>query len=189
MFLNLTSSKTNKGNILVMTLAIVVTFSTISIAINDLIVSQAKSIEYLVAQTQLEYVAHAGLIEAENKLTDDISRTLVLNKTFATFKKKFCVAWTTIPDSGELICNSAASPNQPCCTFTEFGQCDKTNIKGICESENYWQASYLATYDSLNKVIITSANIEFIEDIPDDTNYTPFTIRFYQNKEMALSWE
>ncbi|MCJ8347543.1 hypothetical protein MJH12_18545, partial [bacterium] len=110
-------NRSNKGNILVMTLAIVVTFSTLSIGINDLIVSQSKSIEFLIAQTQLEYISHSGLVEAENKLTDDVSRTLRNNTDFVKFYKKFCVSWISSPESGELVCNAAADPTQPCCSY------------------------------------------------------------------------
>lgn len=173
-----------------MTLAIVVTFSTLSIGINDLIISQSKSIEYLIARTQLEYVSSSGLVEAENKLSDDVSRTLVSYKDFAQFRNQFCVSWTTTPDSGEYICNVAAEPTKPCCTYTEFGQCDKPNVRGICESQNYWQANYQATYSSLTKTIITSASLTFVDDTAYEENgFTLPTIRFDQTKEMALSWE
>ncbi|MCO4781166.1 MAG: hypothetical protein KC646_02485 [Candidatus Cloacimonetes bacterium] len=173
-----------------MTLAIVITFSTLSIGINDLIISQSKSIEYLVAKTQLEYITNAGLVDAENKLSDDVSRTLVSTKEFAQFRNRFCVAWASTPDSGEYVCNVAAEPTQPCCTYTDFGQCDKPNVKGVCESQNYWQANYGATYSSLTKTIVTSASMTFIEDTPYEENgYVRPLIRFDQSKEMVLAWE
>ncbi|MCJ8347425.1 hypothetical protein MJH12_17940, partial [bacterium] len=69
-------------------------------------------------------------------------------------------------------------------------QCETSNTRGTCVSENYWQGSYISIYDSLTKTIVTSASIQYIEASPYEAlDYIAPVIRFDQSKEMALSWE
>jgi hypothetical protein len=177
-----------KGNTMVMALAIVVVFSTISIAFNELIVMQATETEYIGAQTQLEYAAYAGLVHGEVSLTEDLGTVLTdVNVTLADYRKQYCVAWGNAPGASppRIICNPLARPNEPWCNKQKH----IGNQRGVCTYDTYWRSVYHSSYDSISKSIISSAAV-YMMSIDEDNPFSSMdNISFKMKKEMVLTWE
>jgi hypothetical protein len=173
---------------MLMTLAIVVVFSTISISLNDLMIQQAMEVENIAAQTQIEYTAYSGLVHGEVKLTEDLSRSLTDpdGESFIRYQNKYCAAWTTNPN-GMVVCNQLVSNTDPCCLEVE-GLCQIPNENGVCTSPNYWEGVYHVTYDSTNKSIQSSATLQFTNTLVEE-GFAGDDITLRANKELLLSWE
>ena len=175
-----------KGNTLVMVLAILVVFGTVSISVSHLIEGQAFEVQMILAKSKVEYAAYAGLVHSNIELTEDVSRSVQSPMQF-NYRRQFCVAW--ISQEGLRICDEAADPNVPCCEY-EGKFCSKVNTKGTCLETNQWKASYDARYDSTTKSIISSGKINFEDLAPaEGILYTGNNFSFSATKEMGLAWE
>ena len=180
------SAKPQDGNTLVMTLAIMLVFSTLTIALSELIETQSISIDMLVAKSKVEYAAHSGLIHADTLITEDISKTVNSPVNF-TYRRRFCVAW--ISQDEILRCDDQADPQRPCCVTDASGLgCITGNNQGTCLETNQWVASYAARYDSMRQSIVSSGNIEF-QNLNPDTAWAGNKINFSKTKEIPLDWE
>lgn len=169
-----------------MTLAIMLVFSTLTIALAELIDTQSITIDMLVAQSKVEYAAHSGLIHTDTIITEDISKAVNTPINFK-YRRRYCVAW--ISDESFLRCDSQANPQSPCCVTDASGLgCLVGNSQGTCLETNQWIATYNARYDSLRQSIISSGSIEF-ENLNLDTNWAGNNISFTRTKEIPLDWE
>ena len=153
-----------KGNTLVMVLALILTFSTISIALSELITVQSTQVDYLVNQSKARYITGSGLIHMEQELKEDVSQNLTSNIRFK-FVDSYCVAW--IMKGGVAVCDTEAAPTAPCCRF-KGSACIEPNIKGVCQTPSFWTAEYSARYDSISKSIEATGCIGFL-DVLDST--------------------
>jgi hypothetical protein len=181
-----THANNQKGNVMIMALALIVTFSTISMGLAEIVAMQSKQIEYMVAESKVEYIAHAGLVHCEAGIAEDVARVVKEPLTFK-FEKEYCVAWTSF--GGVRVCDISADPMSPCCEYSE-GVCITGNRNGRCVEKNYWEATYTSRYDSLSKTISSSATINFYnKSLPDGVIYTGDDVTFTGGKEMTLSWE
>ena len=176
----------HRGNTLVMTLAIMLVFSTLTIALSELIENQSIVIDMLVAKSKVEYAAHSGLIHADTIITEDISKTVNSPINF-TYRRRFCVAW--ISTEGFLRCDDQADPQRPCCVTDASGLgCLVGNSQGTCLETNQWTARYDARYDSLRQTIVSSGSIEF-QNLNQDTLWAGNNVSFTKTKEIPLDWE
>ena len=178
--------KRQDGNTLVMTLAIMLVFSTLTIALSELIETQSLAIDMLVAKSKVEYAAHSGLIHTDTIITEDISKTVNSPIVF-TYRRKFCVAW--ISEEGFLRCDDKADPQRPCCVTDASGLgCLTGNSQGTCLETNQWIATYDARYDSLRQSIVSSGSIEF-QNLNQNTVWAGNKVSFTKTKEIPLDWE
>lgn len=178
--------KFQKGNTLVMTLAIMLVFATMSVALSQLIESQSLTIEMLIAQSKTEYAAYSGLVHADTIITEDISR-VVQDPVKFKYRRRYCVAWISI--EGFLRCDEQADPQLPCCVRDASGfGCQVGNSNGTCLETNQWNASYTAKYDSLRQTITSSGSIQF-ENLNPETLWAGNILSFNKIKEMPLAWE
>ena len=174
------------GNTLVMTLAIMLVFATLTIALSELIETQSIAIDMLVAKSKVEYAAYSGLIHTDTIITEDISKTVNSPLSF-NYRRRFCVAWTS--EEGFLRCDDQADPQRPCCVTNASGLgCLVGNSQGTCLETNQWIATYNARYDSLRQSIISSGSIEF-QNLNPDTAWAGNNISFSKTKEIPLDWE
>lgn len=178
--------KTETGNTLVMTLALMLVFATLSVSLSQLIESQSLAVEMITAQSKTDYAAYSGLIHADTIITQDISTTIQDPLKF-DYRKRYCVAWISV--EGFLRCNEQASPSSPCCQRSNSGfGCQLGNDKGTCLENTQWSATYSARYDSLRKSIISSGSIQ-LQYLNPDTPSSGNALSFGRTKEMLLDWE
>ena len=179
-------TKLRGGNTLVMTLAIMLVFSTLTIALSELIETQSIAIDMLIAKSKTEYAAHSGLIHTDTIITEDISTT-VNNPISFNYRRRFCVAW--ISEEGFLRCDDQSEPQKPCCVTDASGLgCLVGNSQGTCLETNQWIATYTARYDSLRQSILSSGTIEF-QNLNPDTTWVGNNLSFTKTKEVPLDWE
>ncbi len=150
----------HKGSTLVVVLTLVVVFSMISIGLADLVDSQSLEVEFMVARSKLDYVAHAGLVHAETEVVVD-TKTTVQNPISFDYVGQYCAAW--VVRNGRPVCNSQAEPTNPCCE-SSGGFCKRPSEEGVCEEKGKWDAVYSAHYDPSSFSIFSSGLIVFIED-------------------------
>jgi Tfp pilus assembly protein PilX len=150
----------HKGSTLVVVLTLVVVFSMIAIGLADLIDAQSREVEFMLAQSKVDYVAHSGLIHAETEVTEDVAIT-VQNPVSFDYIGEYCAAWIT--RNGRQVCNSQAEPANPCCERSG-GICKRLSVQGVCKERGKWDAVYSARYESSSDSIVSSGCIVFIED-------------------------
>lgn len=152
-------SKHQKGNTLVMVLALIVTFSTIAITLSDLISVQSQQVEFLLSRGKVRYITHSGLLHMEQELREDVSQTLSSALEFK-FETEYCVAW--ISQNGIPVCDANALPTRPCCRF-QGSICVEPNTQGRCKVPEFWVTKYKAVYDSTSKSIAATGCIGFLD--------------------------
>ncbi|MBT3784910.1 hypothetical protein HOF92_08025 [bacterium] len=177
-----------KGNTLVMVLALIVVFSTMSIALSDLITTQSVQVEYLLFQSKVRYISHSGLLHMEQEMTEDIDKTVSTPISFE-YVGEYCVAWT-IKD-GIPVCDTNAIPSKPCCEF-RGSACVVGNTQGRCKTPGKWVATYKSLYDSTSKSITSTGCVVYVpsrDTNADCFNSDPNAIQFKGNQSMILAWE
>lgn len=170
-----------------MALVLVLTFSIISISLNELSEAQSMQIEYIAARTQAEYAAYSGVVHGNIRMTEDISRDLTEGFVpFFNYYRRYCVAWAE-NNQGQVLCNTKADPNNPCC-YEKDGTCLSPSQQGVCQSRHYWRSEYLTHYDAMRKSIISSAVLSFEPDADSASEFSD-RVLFQSQREMSLSWE
>ena len=181
-------AKMCKGNTLVMVLALIVVFSTLSIALSDLISIQSVQVEYLLFKSKVRYITHSGLLHMEQEITEDIGKTVSAPISFE-YVGEYCVAWIT--KDGIPVCDTNAIPSKPCCEF-RGSACVVGNTQGRCKTPGKWVASYKSLYDSTSKSITSTGCVVYVPSRntnADCFNSDPNAIQFKGNQSMILAWE
>ncbi|MBW7874817.1 MAG: hypothetical protein H3C47_02380 [Candidatus Cloacimonetes bacterium] len=181
------STNNSKGSVMVVVLTLVLTFAMIGIALNELVVQQSLELEYMGARVQADYASLSGLIHGQVSLAEDVSTNFTITpETIAEFRKIWCVEWFV--NESLKVCNTSASPDSYCCAY-QGGQCKTRPQNGVCESENRWVLKYTSRYDSIEKAIVSSGSIEFVNDDLETLQNFREPVRFISGRQMGLNWE
>lgn len=177
----------HKGSAMVMALTLVLTFATIAIAMNELVIQQTLEIEFLGARVQTEYAALAGLTHGQVKLAEDLTTNFTINpELLGSFRHTWCVEWFS--NQGLKQCNTSANPETYCCAYAG-GQCKTRPVNGVCNSENQWRLSYISRYDGIEKSIISSGIAEFINEDLEVEIQDKAPLQFSAGRQMRINWE